>query len=517
MGYYEDFTDDSGWSAVDTNIRLLGPRGRKFINYLKENRVKTIIRYYASSQRAKTITNEEARHLSDEGFFLLPVYQDRHRLTVDFGSQNGVNCARNAVWFAGLIGQPEGSTILFAVDEDFSQANIDAYIVPYFESVNVILAGRFRIGAYGSGLVLSKLLEAGLIEIPWISMSRLFRGTRDFFYSDEWAMRQVPLPLTHGSSGTTYDKNVLKIPVERIGAFQVGADGEGALVVGAELDGTVGGGRDAGDGRTRVDRTNSYVSTEGLNFRETPNGNVIRSLTIGQPVVDLGEADVPGWRSVEIEGERGVVFGKYLREAAAPEIEALIASVIEQWVRFEKGRASETSDPYYKYVGEMWQSIGLNYDGRDTNQPWSAAFISFVVKRSGSAYAGFEAAASHSVFSNDAIQARYRGLTDRPFWGYRLREVRPDIGDIIHRNRGGNQYSFDFAENHKYFKSHSDIVVEVTSDVVRVVGGNVGNTVSIERYRGNDDIQEYELDSDGYLRDGQSIIAVLKNRASDVA
>jgi hypothetical protein len=56
--------------------------------------------------------------------------------------------------------------------------------------------------------------------------------------------------------------------------------------------------------------------------------------------------------------------------------------------------------------------------------------------------------------------------------------------------------------------SHSDIVVEVSPDVVRVVGGNVGDTVT---YGG--DLQEYELDVEGFLKPNQRIIAILKNRA----
>ena len=58
--------------------------------------------------------------------------------------------------------------------------------------------GAFAIGAYGSGAVLAKLLAERLITFPWISMSRLFLGTEQFFYSNRWWMRQVPPELTHG-------------------------------------------------------------------------------------------------------------------------------------------------------------------------------------------------------------------------------------------------------------------------------------------------------------------------------
>jgi glycoside hydrolase-like protein/uncharacterized protein DUF2272 len=518
MSYESEFKDDTGWSAIDTNVKLTGERGRKFQEFLKQQNVSTIIRYYASTKRAKTLSLQEAKLISSAGFQIIPVYQDRNRRPEDFGTEKGKECAANAAEFAAYIGQPEGSTIFFAADEDFSQAEIDKYIVPYFEEIASRLGGAFRIGAYGSGLVLSALLDRELIEVPWISMSRAFRGTREFFYGEKWALRQVPPAHKHGTGASQvgYDRNVLSWSAEELGAFRLDEAGSG-VVVGEDVeDAVLGGGFVSLPPAPKFEIANAYVSTEGLNLRTEPDGTIIRALTIGQPVQDLGAADDAKWRRVEVEGQQGVVFAKYLRKPGVPEVEALLGNTIEQWVRFDKGRAHEATSPYYKFIGEMWASIGESYDGRSryadgTEVPWSAAFISYVVRKSGSAYAGFKFAPSHSVFSHDAIQARLMNRTDRPFWGFRLRDHRPEIGDIIHRNRGSGKFSFDYAENHARFSSHSDIVVEVTPHVVRVIGGNVGDTVSMR-----DSIQEYDLDGDGFLKDGQRVIALLKNRASEV-
>ena len=131
MSLDEDFKSDSGWSVADTNIRLNSPGKRPFCDFLKGKGVSTIIRYYASSSdRPKTISVEEARFLSNEGFNLLPVFQDRNRLPVDFGEEKGKANARSARAFAQSIGQPEGSTILFAVDADFSNSETEEFIIP---------------------------------------------------------------------------------------------------------------------------------------------------------------------------------------------------------------------------------------------------------------------------------------------------------------------------------------------------------------------------------------------------
>lgn len=500
---------------MDTNRRLNNADGRKFLDYLQDNNVKTIVRYYASnSSNPKTITASEADFLIDNGFSLLPVFQDRNRLTSDFGAAKGQASAQKAKAFAERIGQPLGTTIFFAVDADFSQSSINSHIVPYFKAVKEEIGDDFKIGAYGSGAVMQTLMDQDLISVPWLSMSRLFTGTREFFYSDDWGLRQIPLPLTHSASGIAYDKNELRLSPEELGAFAVPSEDSDATGTDAHL-----GEGGASDGPTVSvrDGANAYVATEGLNFREEPNGTIIRALTIADPVVDLGAAAVSGWRNVEINGQRGVVFGKYLRSPVATEIETLLRATIDEWLRFGKGTLKETAYPQYEYIGEMWQALGYSYDGRDTDQYWSAAFISYVVRNAGTAYAQFLFSIRHSEFSNDAINARILDRTDRPFWGYRISEMRPKIGDIIHRNRSGNNFSFDYAENHSRFASHSDVVVEVTSHVVRVMGGNVANTVSMERFNSvGDDIQEYELDNDGFIAPGQKVIAVLSNRSDQV-
>jgi hypothetical protein len=481
---------------------------------LRSKSVHTLVRYYASSARPKTITPEEAKLLSREGFGILPVFQDSSRDISNFSTAIGTANAKSAMEFARRVGQPsgKGSTILFAVDADYSAADIDGPILDYFTAVHDEIDGAFAIGAYGSGAVLSKLLAARLITVPWISMSRLFLGTEQFFYSNRWSMRQVPPEVTHEASGVGYDRDVIRVPRKELGAFQVNDAGEGYLAVDEDVDATLGGAPAAAleewaGGNARL------VTTEGLRLRETPSGTVIRDMTIAEPVLDLGAASVDGWRKVRTGTGEGVVFGKYLRTPGRPEVEALLRAAIDEWLRFDKGRADEAADPYYKYVREMWAAIGEPYDGRShypngEEVPWSAAFISWVVRKGGSAYANFQFAASHSVFVNNAIKARLTNRLDKPFWGYRITEKRPELGDIVQRNREGNSFTYSYAENHSQYNSHSDIVVEVTPHIIRVVGGNVSDTVTL-----GGDLEEYELDAEGFIKPDQRVIAILKNRA----
>lgn len=514
MSYKDEFSNASGWSAVDVSTRLNTSAGKAFLGYLRENGVDTIIRYYASTARPKTITPEEAKFISKEGFGILPVFQDSSRSISDFSREKGTANARSAIEFAKRIGQPtdRGSTIIFAVDANYTAAEIDGPILDYFRAINTQIDGTFNVGAYGSGALLTKLMSELLITVPWISMSRAFLGTEQFFYSKRWAMRQVPPEVSHTGTGIGFDRNVVRMQGKDLGAFQVDESGRAVLAWNDGEDATLG-----GPAATHLSEPDTdglrFVTTEGLRLRNQPNGTVIGELSIGDRVTDMGPSIELGWRKIRIGAEQGVVFGKYLRDPKRSEVEVLLRSALDEWLRFEKGTADEKADPYYKYVREMWAAIGQPYDGRSRypngdEVPWSAAFISWVVRKAGKAYANFQFDASHSVFVNNAIKARVTGRLDKPFWGYSITEMKPEIGDIIQRNRGGGNYSFSYAENHAQYKSHSDIVVEVTPDVVRVLGGNVDDSVRL-----SGGLQEYALTEEGYLKSGQGIIALLKNRA----
>lgn len=494
MSWKTEFEAAEGFDAVDLSTRLTGAKGRAFLDWAKDAGCRTIIRYYASTPRPKTLTRAEARAIGAAGLHVLPVFQDIHRAPEHFSAEIGAADAAAARAFARKVGQPEGTTLVFAADLDADAQTVDQRIVPHFAAIRAALAGRFRIGAYGAGGLLARLLDDGLIDIAWLSMQRGHAGTQAFFRSKRWALRQVPPEQTRAESGLRYDRNVCAVDPAALGAFRPGAPDRAA-------------------GATATAPADAYVTTEGLNLRDAPNGTILTQLTLGDPVVDLGAAP-GGWRRVRAAGREGFAFGKYLRPPAAPPVEALLRLTIDEWLRFDKGRGLERNAPYYGFIAEMWRAIGIDLDGRD-DVPWSAAFISWVTRRAGPAYARFLFSQRHSEFVHDAIQARIMGQGDRPFWGYRRTEQRPALGDIVQKNAKGGTITFDFAESNARYSSHSDIVVEVTPGVARVIGGNVADTVALRHVNAvsGDDIQEYLLDESGFIRDGQGVIAILKNRA----
>lgn len=137
----------------------------------------------------------------------------------------------------------------------------------------------------------------------------------------------------------------------------------------------------------------------------------------------------------------------------------------------------ETTAPMSTRIKSYWTGLGMAFPGVST--PWSAVFVSFMVKQAGASGAEFLFAASHSQFVYKAIQDFKAGVG--VFHGRDPKTYAPKIGDIIQNNRTSAGYNYAFASANKTYKSHSAIVVEEGVDgsgrYVRTVGGNESDSV----------------------------------------
>lgn len=197
----------------------------------------------------------------------------------------------------------------------------------------------------------------------------------------------------------------------------------------------------------------------------------------------------------------------------------IVENALTEWRFFEKGSRREGDEPQFRRIGEYWQTVGENFDGRTLipsgtpgkliNPAWSSAFISHVVKLSGG-NDRFKYAQAHAIYVQDFVSGRPGGLYE----AMRPETYAPKLGDIVHAGReDAIRMDFDAAraafQANKRYPSHSDFVVEVKPDegVVVVMGGNVSQSVAPKRLK---------IDRNGFLvqrRDSHGAlpwIAVLK-------
>jgi hypothetical protein len=119
----------------------------------------------------------------------------------------------------------------------------------------------------------------------------------------------------------------------------------------------------------------------------------------------------------------------------------------------------------------------------DWVQPWSAAFISWVMCEAGLGDpAQFARDISHRVYIDQAIRARDGQAPEAAFVAHDVGEQPIEPGDLLCNSRGGVDYRSigdrrpDMGE---YAPAHCDVVVRVGDDRINVIGGNVVQGVSL--------------------------------------
>jgi Domain of unknown function (DUF1906) len=194
---------------------------------LKAAGIQTVIRYYNFhnvNNKEKRLEPQEAKALSAAGFQIAVVFQQKQNARDDFSREIGLKAGEKAWELAKGIGQPNGSAIYFAVDYNATTLDMTEVILPYFEGVVVAMKQRgggksdYKIGAYGSGLVVNELLQRRLIDYRWLSMSVRFRGTQKAIEDGEYEFRQLYIKGSRACD-LSVDFNVKKTPSTDIGSF----------------------------------------------------------------------------------------------------------------------------------------------------------------------------------------------------------------------------------------------------------------------------------------------------------
>jgi len=136
------------------------------------------------------------------------------------------------------------------------------------------------------------------------------------------------------------------------------------------------------------------------------------------------------------------------------------------------GRLKENASSMYNKLVDYWNNIGWSESRwSPTGTAWSAAFISYVMKKA-NAGSNFKYSSSHSSYIRDAVKNRKQNNSN-PFKAYKLNEKKVEVGDLVcYTRQGGVDY-----DTTSSYKSHCDIVVSADKNEAKVIGGNVNHTV----------------------------------------
>lgn len=167
------------------------------VDCLCKANIEFVFRYYSRTTQiaGKRITKAEARALNVAGIQIGVFYQDRARQDVDFAVDRGRQDGESAVKYAKALGQPEDTAIYFAVDTDFGPIKVENLIIPYFAAVNEGMLNAatgnnpYKIGVYGSGLVISKVkAHWEFVRYGCLAEAPGWHGTAGFA---GWTVKQI--------------------------------------------------------------------------------------------------------------------------------------------------------------------------------------------------------------------------------------------------------------------------------------------------------------------------------------
>jgi hypothetical protein len=133
-------------------------------------------------------------------------------------------------------------------------------------------------------------------------------------------------------------------------------------------------------------------------------------------------------------------------------------------------------DYYRRAIGTEVSLAQLADTGFQGSHPWSAIFISWVMRSAG-AGSLFAYSAAHQTYIRAARRNRLDRNTANPFWAYRVMEVAPRVGDLVCATRAGSGATYDNIGDAAVRPTHCDVVTDVRPGQLRTIGGNVSQTV----------------------------------------
>jgi len=175
------------------------------------------------------------------------------------------------------------------------------------------------------------------------------------------------------------------------------------------------------------------------------------------------------------------------RATSSPLCDRIAQVALEQFRRWRPSGGTalvETAAAASPILREYYRvGIGTNVTDADMQSavfqdahPWSAVFVSYVMRTAG-AGAAFAYSAAHQTYIRAARQNRLSGNAANPFWAFRATEVAPRPGDLVCASRMNSGATYDNIGDPAYRATYCDVVVETRPGQIRVIGGNVSQTV----------------------------------------
>jgi hypothetical protein len=147
---------------------------------------------------------------------------------------------------------------------------------------------------------------------------------------------------------------------------------------------------------------------------------------------------------------------------------------------------TETQEPLSSRVLQYFAFVGRSDITNPAAEPWSAAFISFVIKHAGATDGQFPTSQNHAKYILQGLENRIANRLDASIVYFDRNEMVPQVGDLVGfsrtpavKNRADLEKLLLKPEKDRFFPSHTNIVVEASPGTIKAIGGNVSQTIKI--------------------------------------
>lgn len=408
--------------------------------------VKTVIRYYnnRNSERhpTKCLTGGELNALFAAGLSVAVVFEQgggaNGRLE-DLTASTGERDGKRAKTLADALGQPAGSAIYFAVDDDYYKPAQLAQITSYFAAAVASLDGKYLCGCYGSGTVGRHLRKAGLVDYVWLAGAAGWSGTRQVLEDGTWSLFQKDLEQIFPVGRFDHDANIVNPAFPNFGQF----DASGVR---------------ATEPSATVAALYRVAARSGLNLRSGPDVSFRAMETIPSGTIVVALSREGEWLGVDLQGDGvcdGFLFAGLLEQVSGGL--PLKLGAIEPITVAEAELALDVQEiPGPRHNPRILLYHSTTAGGAEADETaWCSSFVNYCVEQAGLRGVGSK---------------RARRWHDGP-WGRDVTNA-PRRGDIVVWRR----YNTSQEGGHVAFFLDRD------ETSIRVLGGNQGDRVCIQTY-----------------------------------
>lgn len=193
-----------------------------------------------------------------------------------------------------------------------------------------------------------------------------------------------------------------------------------------------------------------------------------------QRMLDIALAEWRDWGALDLVGWERLPPGRESDPANFPRLVAYWASVREGPAVIARQRALYSGLIEAGVPAALW-----------ADPPWSAAFVSHVLRAAGVDAAEFPPAAAHATYIDAQLALALAFPGRAPFVPHAPEARAPTAGDLLCADRSTvplAHWTARLAEAGRFRPMHCDIVVATPAGEVLAVGGNVGDAVVRRRF-----------------------------------